>query len=61
MLKQKQLKAKEILRNQKAVIKDKASEKINNAKEKIKKVKSMGNKNLSPEEEETAESASKKL
>ena len=60
-MKQRQLEAKQLLKNQKDLIKDKASEKLTNAKEKIKKVKAFGKSNMSPEEEETAESASKKL
>ena len=60
-LKQRQLEAKQMLKNQKDLIKDKASEKLTNAKEKIKKVKSLGKSNMSPEEEQTAESAAKKL
>ena len=50
-----------MLKNQKDLIKDKAAEKLTSAKEKIKKVKSLGSKNMSPEAKETAESASKKL
>ena len=50
-----------MLKNQKDLIKDKANEKLTSAKEKIKKVKSLGKSNLSPKEEQTADSASKKL
>ena len=50
-----------MLKSQKDLIKDKASEKLTNAKDKIKNVKSIGKSNMSPEEEQTAESASKKL
>ena len=61
-LKLKQIQAKEMLKNQKDLLKDKASEKLGKAKDKIKKVKNLGQaSNMTSEEQETAESASKKL